>query len=180
MRVFLDTSCEDLCLLLLGQDGRVIYQRLVRGLREKVGNLPTYFEEMLNVAKIELDEIQASYVTVGPGSFTGSRIGALYLRTLSQLRGIPLFTIESIKLIVSSNQIVDGEASVRVGRERYLNFEIKGSEILSYSVSKRCKGVGQIDYDYLYKNFDSLAPLFKEERDLLGVAIAYYLQPQVG
>lgn len=46
-----------------------------------------------------VDELESAYAGLGPGSFTGTRIGLSFVNTLSQILDIPLLGISSLDLL---------------------------------------------------------------------------------
>jgi tRNA threonylcarbamoyl adenosine modification protein YeaZ len=46
-----------------------------------------------------IDRIEVAYAGIGPGSFTGVRIGLSFVNTLSQILNIPLLGISSLDLL---------------------------------------------------------------------------------
>ncbi len=52
---------------------------------------------------IGLGEITAAYAGIGPGSFTGLRIGLSFVNTLSQVFHIPLLGVSSLDLLAFEN-----------------------------------------------------------------------------
>jgi tRNA threonylcarbamoyl adenosine modification protein YeaZ len=56
-------------------------------------------EFMLERLELKIGEIDAAYADLGPGSFTGIRIGLSFVNTLSQILNIPLLGIPSLDLL---------------------------------------------------------------------------------
>jgi tRNA threonylcarbamoyladenosine biosynthesis protein TsaB len=67
----------------------VLAARAVRGLRRHSVYLLDLVASVLADAGLGLEDLGGIAVGLGPGSFTGLRIGAAVARTLAQVRGIP-------------------------------------------------------------------------------------------
>lgn len=59
-------------------------------------NITTNCMELLASAKRQLQDIKAIAVTVGPGSFTGIRVGLNFVRSLSYALQIPIYSFDSL------------------------------------------------------------------------------------
>jgi len=71
---------------------------------EKVGKrhsnyLIKYIKEILASAKINISDINLISVDIGPGSFTGLRIGVTAMKTIAKIEKIPIVGISSLDTI---------------------------------------------------------------------------------
>ncbi|MBI1326881.1 MAG: tRNA (adenosine(37)-N6)-threonylcarbamoyltransferase complex dimerization subunit type 1 TsaB [Alphaproteobacteria bacterium] len=76
------------------QNGKtaVFHAPMERGQAE---NLVPLIETLMRENKVEMKDIAAIGVTVGPGSFTGTRVGPATARTLALARNIPVIGVET-------------------------------------------------------------------------------------
>ena len=96
--LIIDTSGTWLNMVIC-QEGKVI-----GSISQKVGNqqaerLPSELENVLAEAKLQLLDIKWLAVTVGPGSFTGLRVGISFAQGLAMgggLRLLPLNTLDAM------------------------------------------------------------------------------------
>ena len=71
--------------------------------------------EVLNDAQIKIDQIDAIGVTVGPGSFTGLRIGFASVQGLAFAADLPVIAISSLQAIAATyKRIADADANTVV------------------------------------------------------------------
>lgn len=61
--------------------------------------------KLLKKNKIKKQQIDKIYLTIGPGSFTGVRVGCLIAKAWSDIFPIKIYTIDSLKLQVPYNGI---------------------------------------------------------------------------
>ncbi len=59
-------------------------------------------DSLLNIASLSLDDIDVFAVSVGPGSFTGLRIGMATVKTFAQALGKPIVGISSLDAIAGN------------------------------------------------------------------------------
>jgi tRNA threonylcarbamoyladenosine biosynthesis protein TsaB len=59
-------------------------------------------QETLDAAQLSLDDLDALAVGIGPGSWTGLRIGLTAMKTLAQTRGLPLAGVPSFDAIAQA------------------------------------------------------------------------------
>ncbi len=60
-------------------------------------------QDMLNEANLEVADIGAVAVNLGPGSFTGIRTGVITARTMAQFLNLPLYAFNTFELIASQH-----------------------------------------------------------------------------
>jgi tRNA threonylcarbamoyladenosine biosynthesis protein TsaB len=65
--------------------------------------------ELLGDADLSIVQIDRLAVTIGPGSFTGTRIGIAVARALKLARDLPIVTFTSLEAIALSPQIASGQ-----------------------------------------------------------------------
>ena len=95
-------------ILLLNTAGRETHIGVIKGeeeiLRESAffkhsENLFPMLEEVLNLAEMKVDDFDAFAVVVGPGSFTGIRIGIAVAKGLSYIFNKPVIEISTLELL---------------------------------------------------------------------------------
>jgi tRNA threonylcarbamoyladenosine biosynthesis protein TsaB len=77
--------------------------------------------ESLQRAKISIDEVKSIGLTLGPGSYTGLRIGAAVAKGLAYARKLPLIAISTFEVIAAAQPVeADTQlaAVIEAGRQR--------------------------------------------------------------
>ncbi|MBD3180150.1 MAG: tRNA (adenosine(37)-N6)-threonylcarbamoyltransferase complex dimerization subunit type 1 TsaB [Candidatus Latescibacteria bacterium] len=59
-------------------------------------------DSSLRMAGVELSEIESFAVVIGPGSFTGLRIGLSTIKAFASVRQKPVYTVSSLELLASA------------------------------------------------------------------------------
>lgn len=89
------------CSVALCKDGEVISQELGSERLNHLSNLIPMIDRGLEAGKTKLSDLDAMAVSVGPGSFTGIRIGVSTARAICQVTNLPLIpssTLDSIAI----------------------------------------------------------------------------------
>lgn len=94
-RLFIDTSCKYLCIG-IAKDNNVIYKFQQEALKKQSELTIPILNKALNEVCLTLKDIDEVNVTIGPGSFTGIRIGMCIAKVLSSIQNIPLKAISSL------------------------------------------------------------------------------------
>jgi tRNA threonylcarbamoyladenosine biosynthesis protein TsaB len=97
----LDTALEA-CSVAILQDGRVVAARsepMPRGHQERLAPL---IDEMMREAGLEFTALDRIGVTVGPGSFTGLRVGLAFAKGLSFALGRTVVGVGSLEALAAS------------------------------------------------------------------------------
>jgi tRNA threonylcarbamoyladenosine biosynthesis protein TsaB len=80
----------------LAEEGRLIAEYYLNNKRNHSEKLMPLIQQMLSDCDITLNEIQGIAVAMGPGSFTGLRIGAATAKGLAFAAGIPIIGINTL------------------------------------------------------------------------------------
>ena len=83
----------------IGRDGRVLGEVGIAGGRRHAEELAPAIEYLLGQAGVSLDALAFVAVGIGPGLYTGLRVGVTTARTLAQVLDIPVVGIPSLDLV---------------------------------------------------------------------------------
>jgi tRNA threonylcarbamoyl adenosine modification protein YeaZ len=114
--IALDTSTPITSCALL-EDETVVWERL---LREKAG-------DVLPAALGDLQGIEAVAVGLGPGSFTGLRVGLAAAKTLSYARRLPIAGISSLQALAAAEPGLVCAATEARRNELFIQFFLDGA-----------------------------------------------------
>ena len=110
--LFLDTSTKYLCIG-IAKDHKVIYKFQQEAIKKQSELTIPFLSKALEEVNIRLNDIDEVNVTIGPGSFTGIRIGMCIAKTLASANNIPLKAISSLNCYASNNKeivVLDAKA----------------------------------------------------------------------
>ena len=93
-------------------DGRVAAQRIEHEPRALAERLVPMIEETLEAAGESYQSMDRLAVTVGPGTFTGTRIGVATARGLGLATGLPVIGISTLEALAAAVDAVDVGASI--------------------------------------------------------------------
>lgn len=91
----------DVCSVALSEDGELKSLRESSEGRDHAKNLATYISEILTEHDIEIADLDAVAIGMGPGSYTGLRIGVSVAKGLCFAENKPLIAISSLESLVS-------------------------------------------------------------------------------
>ena len=117
MLLALDTSTRTMGLALY--DGvRVLSENVWTSQDYHTVELAPAVEEMLKKSDVGISDLEALGVAIGPGSFTGLRIGLALAKGLALVRHIPLIGIPSLDVLAAAQAQtnIPMAASLRAGR----------------------------------------------------------------
>ena len=97
----IETSTDwcGIALIVNGKCLKKIQEKTPRGHSE---NLPTYYNKLINDSKFFDGRIDAISVSIGPGSFTGLRIGLGFAKGLAFSKGLPIIPVPTLETISNS------------------------------------------------------------------------------
>jgi len=93
----------------VSRDGVVLAEAAERESRSHTLSLPRLIERVLAAAGLGLDGVEAVAVSIGPGSFTGLRIGLALGKGLAYAGGIPLIGIPTLEALAHVAEAAPGE-----------------------------------------------------------------------
>ena len=111
-RLFIDTATKYLCIG-IAKDEKVIYKFQQEAIKKQSELTIPFLQKALKENNLELEDIDEVTVTIGPGSFTGIRIGMCVAKVLASLNNIPLKAISSLNSYASLGKkivILDAKA----------------------------------------------------------------------
>jgi tRNA threonylcarbamoyladenosine biosynthesis protein TsaB len=83
----------------IGRDGRVLGEVVIDGGRRHAEELAPAIEYLRAQTGVALDDLACISVGVGPGLYTGLRVGVTTARTLAQVLEVPVVAIPSLDLV---------------------------------------------------------------------------------
>lgn len=107
----IDTAVEGASVC-LGRDGWLIPPALNNRQKDQPGWLHNSIRQLLSDRGLKMKELEAVAVTIGPGSYTGLRVGLSAAKGLCFALGIPLITINTLKVIALSINTEDPETLI--------------------------------------------------------------------
>lgn len=104
MRILCVDTSSDICSVCVMQDNELLDLKELKNGKTHSENLMSLIEEVVGNC---LDEIDAIACCVGPGSFTGIRIGISAVKAIAEVKQIPVISVTSLESL-ASNQEFDG------------------------------------------------------------------------
>ena len=129
----IDSSTESGALGLYRQEEGIIGEVFTCLPQTHSQRLMPELDHMLKGAHLQVEDLDGIAVTVGPGSFTGIRIGIATARTLAQVLDIPLVGVSTLRLLAEnirySSSVILPLLDARGGRV-YAGFYQQGKEVM--------------------------------------------------
>ena len=101
----------DICSVGIARDGELLSLRESDQGRDHAKNLAVFVDELLHETSIRPDELDAVAVGMGPGSYTGLRIGVSFAKGMCYGLNIPLLAVGSLDALAQV-AIEDHEAGI--------------------------------------------------------------------
>ncbi|MFQ6608775.1 MAG: tRNA (adenosine(37)-N6)-threonylcarbamoyltransferase complex dimerization subunit type 1 TsaB [Fidelibacterota bacterium] len=100
MNILAIETATPVCSMALFQQGKLVDIREKVLHRKHAEKLPLYFEELREIHNLSLKTLDGIAVSIGPGSFTGLRIGLSYAKGLAFSADIPLVPVSTLQALV--------------------------------------------------------------------------------
>lgn len=113
-----ETSGRQASVALAFPDGR-IEERLPEALgRRHAGALISEVDRLLMDHQLRVEDISAVAVSIGPGSFTGLRVGLVFAKTFAWINHIPLVAVDTLQAIAVRAPMQAERVTVLVDAQR--------------------------------------------------------------
>ena len=96
--LFIDTHYKDILLYLFNDNKLLDKKEILNVKNTSVETMPALID-LISVNNLKVNNINKIAVCVGPGSFTGTRIGVTIAKMLSYANNIPIVSLTSLDLI---------------------------------------------------------------------------------
>ena len=83
----------------MARDGAVLGEGVHRESRSHTASLPLLVERVLGEAGLALEDVEGIAVSIGPGSFTGLRVGLALAKGLAFAGGLPLVGVPTLEAL---------------------------------------------------------------------------------
>ncbi|MEE3928524.1 tRNA (adenosine(37)-N6)-threonylcarbamoyltransferase complex dimerization subunit type 1 TsaB [Mycoplasmopsis ciconiae] len=183
MKIYLDVTNQEFYYAIFNKN-QIIYRNFIPQIKKKVELIPKVFEDSLKEVKLKMGNIEGFYLNVGPGYFTGVRIGLVFFRTLALLLNKPIYTISSFEILKKQNPDKKHFYIDAQGKKAYfLDLDnLKNQLQESIQVIDFVGEFDKIDYFKFEKNFENYLNLFKkyDYSKVLEIEPLYIKKPQIG
>lgn len=139
MKILALDSATSACSVALWQDGTVLAHRFAEMARGQSEVLVPMVAEVMGEAGMGFDQLDLLAVTVGPGAFTGIRIGLSTARALALAAGKALAGIATTEAVAAA--VPEGE---RQGRTVLVLLESRREEIWVQAFSALLEPLGEV------------------------------------
>ncbi|MDI4567506.1 MAG: tRNA (adenosine(37)-N6)-threonylcarbamoyltransferase complex dimerization subunit type 1 TsaB [Mycoplasma sp.] len=174
MNLFVETSLKDLLIILFNDFKTIDYIHLNQ-YKNKLENLPNLIDQLLRKNNLKLSNINSFLVTNGPGSFTGSRAGFFYLKSLAQILKKNLYLMSSLNFI-ALNKVGKYYFEAKSNQSYCLDISTNGDH--HYSLVNKTFD-SKIDYQIWINDINNLLFLFKKVTNFLDAKVNYIKEPTI-
>lgn len=154
--LFVDTSYKSLFIALF-EDKKLIDQIQIMSEFNFSETLIPKLNELLDNNHIDSKDISKIFVVVGPGSFTGIRIGLTACKTLAYVHNIPIIPLSSLEFMATTKvdtkyiiPLIDARHDMVFGGI----YDTKGNKITNDSYCSIDSLIEKVDDSYTFISFD--------------------------
>ena len=156
MKIIAIDTATDVCGITYSVNGDIIHTIEDNIPRQHVKSLPLFYEKLCSETELTLSNIDGIAVSIGPGSFTGLRIGLSYSKGLAFGCGLPIIPVPTLTAIMKSGEIINGTAQAILYSHRDIvyaqRFKIinnilnTDNEIAAYQWEKIIPSIKKLDF----------------------------------
>ena len=112
MKILAIETATEICGVSYIEDGNVIATAEENIPRQHAKSLPLFYEKLVANTGLILSDLDGIAISIGPGSFTGLRIGLSYSKGLAFGQGLPLIPVPTLKALMDSGGEYSGSGLV--------------------------------------------------------------------
>lgn len=102
------STSTNICSVSIGNENTIIKELSIHDAKTHSENLMPLIDKLLKTTNYSLKDINFLACDVGPGSFTGIRIGIATIKAISEVHNIPIVPISSLQALSYNVNISDG------------------------------------------------------------------------
>lgn len=111
MYLFIDTSNSFINIYIV-KDNSILAHKKVETLKDMANTIIPLIRDLFNEVNFKINDVDKIFVTLGPGSFTGIRLGITVAKTISWSLSIPVYPISTLEYLASINTKCDKIISI--------------------------------------------------------------------
>ena len=169
--LFIDSATANLVVAII-DNGKLIYFYNNNDNHDISTKMMPVLSLAFNKTSLKVNDIDKIFVVVGPGSFTGIRVGLTVAKTIAYALNIPIVPISSLEVIASGNA---GTALINA-RRGYVFAGTYDSELnvlkadsympMNHDLNKPYISYDDFDFECIKPDIDILKVVKKHENDL--------------
>jgi tRNA threonylcarbamoyladenosine biosynthesis protein TsaB len=109
----IETSTKVCSVALTDHEGKVFLSESAEG-NDHSSSLTLHIENCLQQANKSISELQAVAISIGPGSYTGLRIGVNVAKGLCYALNIPIIAIDSCEILIAHHTLLEEEVAIGI------------------------------------------------------------------
>ena len=113
----IDTS-TNWCGIALVQQGECSYKIEEQIPRKHAEKLPRFYESLKDQANLDEINLNALAVSIGPGSFTGLRVGLGFTKGLAFAKELPIIPVPTLQIIAANSGLIKDKFTVMLYSHR--------------------------------------------------------------
>ena len=102
MKILAITTSSNNCSVAILEENSIIKELNIQNTKTHSETLMPLLKELLKQSNLSLDDIDYLACDIGPGSFTGIRIGVSTIKAISQIKNIPICPVSSLEGLAHS------------------------------------------------------------------------------
>ena len=127
MKILAIETATEICGVSYIEDGNVIATVEESIPRQHAKSLPLFYEKLVANTGLILSDLDGIAISIGPGSFTGLRIGLSYSKGLAFGQSLPLIPVPTLKALMDSGGEYSGTGLVLLYSHRDIVYAQKFS-----------------------------------------------------
>ena len=106
MNIISIETATDICGIALIQDGECLEKVEEQIPKKHAEQLPVFYETLMNFSNYNKLKVNAIAVSIGPGSFTGLRVGLGFAKGLAYAKSVPIIPVPTLNAIGVSTKLI--------------------------------------------------------------------------